>query len=317
MTQMLSCIYRFDAVSDPLGLLATMVNLPLHYRHFFNRIQVKSNIFVIYSSNDSVNNYRFLANYDHKHKMLRENNAAVSETIDHNIELMSTIVPYLPGIYMKRGTVEPTVIAYDLMDRFIRKGITCPNLFITATDYAFQLPAVLKNVVMVYKSIEKEIDGPPIDCSFSVNNANALYMYIIKCKNKNLTEKYKENPLNQSWVSPFMVLTGLSCRTIKSMCSYSQALNILRCINDNYGMMTPDNLYDAMVDMAKKPIMLQRTELHDRYYAIDLDYQLKLYRETPESVEFSFLNDLYDKKALYDIVNNYFKGPNKIDLSKL
>jgi hypothetical protein len=316
MTQMLTCIYRFDSISDPLGLLATMINLPLHYRNFFNRINVRSNIFVIYSTNDSVNNYRFLASYDHKHKMLRENNAAVADTIDHNIELMSTICPYLPGIYMKRGTVEPTVIAYDLIDKFTRKGITAPNLFITATDYAFQLPAILSNVVMIYKSTEKNGDTI-MDSSFSVNSKNALYSYIVKSKNKDLTERYREKPLTQSWVSPFMVLAGLSCRTIKSLCSYPQTLAILQHINENYGVMTPDALYDAMMDLAKKPILLPRDEIHSRYCAIDLDYQLKLYREMPESVEFSFLSDLNDPQALYQIVSTYFNGANTIDLGKL
>lgn len=317
LTQTLMPMYRFDDISDPLGLLATMINLPIHYRNFFNRSGVKSNIFLIYSTNDSVNNYRFLGQYDHKHKLLRENNRAVREILDHNVELMSTMCPYMPGIYFKKGTVEPTVIVYDLIDRFIRKGLDIPSIFITSTDYAFQLPAVLRNTWLVYKRTEHEKGQESnIDKSFIVDQANALAFYILKSKNVDIRTKPYKLPF-QPWVSPFMILAGLSCRNVKSLCSFRQALDVLNYIQDNYGVMTPDAIYEAYVDIVNKTTVAPKEEIYQRYYAIDLDYQLKLYREMPESLEFSFLEDLNDPQALYDIANVYFTGANGVNLGML
>lgn len=317
LTQMLMPIYRFDAISDPLGLLATMLNLPLHYRNFFNRSGVKSNIFLIYSTNDSVNNYRFIGSYDQKHKLLKENNPAVRDTLEHNVELMATICPYLPGIYLKRGTVEPTVIAYSLIDSFVRKGLDIPTFYVTSTDYAFQLPAILKNVWLVYKRMEKNQDKETNeDKSFIVDHANALSFFILKNKNVDVRERQYRLP-NQPWVSPFMVLAGLACRSIKSMCTFKQALDVLNRIQDDYGVMTPDAIYDAYRDTVNRATVCPKEEVYQRYCAIDLDYQLKLYRQMPESLEYTFLNDLNDPQALYDIMNLYFNGANTVNVGML
>ena len=316
-TQMLMPMFRFDDIADPLGLLATMLNLPIHYRNFFNRSGVKSNIFIIHSSNDSVNNYRFIGGYDHKHRMLIENNKAVKEIIDHNIELMTTICSYMPGIYLKRGTVEPTVIAYDLIDKFVRNGLDVPSILITSTDYAFQLPAVLKNVWMIYKRTEKNKEQETnVDKSFIVDQPNALAFYILKTKNVDIRMKPYKIP-SIPWVSPFMVLSGLSCRSVKSLCSFRQTLDVLNHIQDNFGVMTPDTLYNAFVDVVNKGTVYPKEEIYQRYCAIDLEYQLKLYREMPESLEFSFLQDLNDPQALYDMMNLYFKGANIVNLGML
>jgi hypothetical protein len=316
MTQMLSSMYRFEDISNPLGLLATMINLPLHYRNYFNRLKVKSNIFLIYSSNNIANNYRFIASYDHKHKMRKESNSMVHSVIENNISLMDTTVKYMPGIYLKRGTVEPTVIAADLIDRFTRQGMDVPHIFISSTDYAFQLPSIMGNVILLYKASER-MDKKMVDGSFAVIHANALYAYIRKTKNKDLSLQYQDTPLNQSWVSAFMVLTGLACRTVKSICSYQQAISILKFIEGNYNVITPDSIYNALVDTSTKPVIVSREEIHNRFCAIDLDYQLKLYREMPESLEFSFLVDLDDPQALHDINNKFFNRANVLELQRL
>ena len=314
-TQFLYNLYRFNSISDPIGVLTTMINMCLHYRHFFNKADIKSNIFIIYSRNSSVNNYKYISNYNSKYINLVNDNNQVHEIVEHNIELLKTLVPYFPGVYMKIGTVEPTVIAYDLIDKFTRKGLDIPSIFITASDYSFQLPAVLKNTVMMYKRSRKE-NNVFEDTSFSVNNNNALYAYILKTKNKNLSVD-NFSKLNQSWVSPFMILTGLQCRNVKSLFSYSKALEILNYIKDGYKIITPDSMYEAIVDTSNNKLVVPKEELVSRYYAIDIDFQLKLYREMPESVETSWLKDLEDPVTLNDIVNTYFQGKNLIDLGLL
>lgn len=316
LTQMLSSMYRFEDIANPLGLLASMLNLPLHYRNYCNRKKVKSNIFMVYSSNNSPNNYRFLGSYDYKHKLQKESNVNVHSVIENNINLMSSVVPYMPGIYLKRGTVEATVIIADLIDKFTRQGLATPHVVITSTDYSFQLPSIMGNVLLLYKASEM-LDKKLVDASFSVAHSNALYAYIQKTKNKQLEGLYRDTPLNQTWVSPFMVLAGLACRNIKALCSYREAISVLKHIEGNYSVITPDALYNAMIDTSKKTVLFQREEIHSRFYCIDLDYQMKLYREMPESLEFSFLTDLNNPQALYDINNKYFNRANQVDFYKL
>lgn len=311
LTQSFLPLYKFDNIANPMGLLATMLNLPLHYRHYFNRINLKSNIFLIYSTNTTVNTYKHLPYYDYKHKMLIESNKNIHDIITHNIELLSTVIPYFPGIYLKQGTVEPTVIAYDLIDKFTRGGkLNSLNIFITSTDYAYQLPAVLNNVLLIYKKSVFE-DNHNSDISLGITHNNALSIYIQNKSNQILDNI---NILNQNTISPFMILNGLPCRSIKALFSYQKSLSILNNIIGSYNLITPENLIEE-IHKIKNNITLD--EIYARYYAIDIDYQLSLYRQLGESLESDFLKDLYDNQALYNIVNTYFKETNTVDLIKL
>ena len=308
LTTMLNKVYKFDNIANPLGILACMGNLPLHYRHYFNRLGIKSNIFLIYSSNDSANNYRYIANYDAKHKIAKDTNPTVHEIIKHNIELLATLVQFMPGIYLKKGTVEPTVIACDLIEKFNQSNVT-HNIFITSSDYAYQLPA-MSNVLMIYKKSVSTEDGKSEDLSFGVTRENALSIYIqMKTKNPQITN------IDETWVSPFMTLNGLSCRDIKAIISYTSCLKVLRTIAASYSVITPDSLYNIMESLY--PGKGTREEVYARHCAINLRHQLNLYRQLPESLESNFLTDVYDQQALYDISNLYFNGVNTIDFHKL
>lgn len=311
LVEFLKPIYKFDNIGNPMGILVCMVNLPLHYRHYFNRRGIKSNIFLIYSSNNSVNNTRYLSIYDNKHKIIKETNKLVFDIIHKNIELLNTLTPYLPGIYLKLGTVEPTVITYNLIDKFTRKGnLDYNNIFITSTDYAYQLPSVMSNVLLILKKSMVQENNKNEDNSFGVIQSNSLETYI-RFKTKQNISTY----LDPRWVSPFMILNGLSCRDIKSLFSYNQAIKILHTIASSYNIITPDTIFDVMNTLYKPKIT--KEGLYDRYHAIDIDYQLNLYRQMPESIESNFLIDIYDNQALYDINNLYLKGTNNIEFYKL
>lgn len=319
--QLIQPLYRFEMINDPMGILASMVNMILHYRHFFNKQGIKSNIFIIFSTNNSINNTKYIANYNSIYIKKREININVKDVVDHNIELMQTLLPYFPGIYLKLATVEPAVVMYDIINKISLKD-NSPCFIISSSDYMYQLPAVLKNTYLIYKKTMVNKNYQPIseDVSFIVVHDNALLTYISKTKNQqiNIDDLQDSVLLNQNWVSPFMILTGLQCRNIKGIVNYKKALSILKYIKSNFEIITPESLYNAIVDLNNnKSIKLQKQEIIDRYCALDLDYQLKLYKELPESIEVSWLQDLYDPQTLYEIVNNYFKGQNKIDLSKI
>lgn len=312
MTPIVLKLYNFDNIANPLGILSCMVNVPLHYRHYFNRLNVKSNIFLIYSSNDSANNYKFVSGYNSKERIMKECNSTVHTIVMQNIELLSTLTPYFPGIYLKRGTAEPTVIAYDLISKFSKNGsLPTTNIFISSTDYAYQLPVYAYNTLYIYKKNMMGENNRSEDASFGVTKNNALNAYISLNNKQLLTED-----LNQEWISAFMVLNGLSCRDIKVILSYKRTINTLKSIVNTYNLISPESLYQMIQSLYKeKTVTLE--EIYARYCAIDLNYQLTLYRQLPESLESNFLIDVYDQQALYDISTLYFTGINSIDFQKL
>ena len=316
LSQLLYPLYKFDSIADPLGVLATMINLPLHYRNYFNKYYIKSNIFLIYTANNSLINLNYLPDYNAKKNAQIQNNINIQNIMSQNIQLLSTICPYLPGIYLKQGTVESILIAYDLISKFNNKGYLVPSFFITASDISYILPSVCKNISVLYKKQIQTEDHKSQDISFAITPINIISSYIRNTKNKIMDEN--DNMINQDWIIPFFILNGLQCRSLKSLLSYTQTIKALKYIQMNYGVYNPDNIYEAYYNVINnKMVDINKQEIYNRYYCLDLNFQLQLYRELPESLESSFLVDINDPQTLYDTINQFFRGSNIINLNNL
>lgn len=319
--QMTTSLYLYDNITNPMSLLATIINMPLHYRNYFNKLNIKSNIFLIYSTNESINNIKFLPDYNMKYRKRINNNDNVRNVMANMINILQTIIPYLPGIYLKIGTVEPTIMVYDLITKFISNGFNKLSIFITSTDYAYQLATKLDSLYIFYKvDVEIRENGilkELLDNSFVIHKYNVLFTYIMRSKNKDLNKSDEYRYLDQSMILPLFVLSGLEDRSIKSLINYNKALEALLKLKSNYEMIIPDNLYNAVTSLDVKYQKIKIQDIYNRFYALDLDYQLMLYRQLPESMEVSFLKDLNDMETLYKIIDTYFDKKNIIDLNKL
>ena len=317
--QMTTSLYLYDNITNPMSLLATIINMPLHYRNYFKKMNIKSNIFLIYSTNKSMNNIKYLEEYNTKYRKRIRDNLNVQNVMRDIINILQTICPYLPGIYLKVGSVEPTVIVYDLASKFNTNGFNKLSIFITSTDYAYQLASKMDSLYVFYKMNaelrENNIIREILDTSFVIHKYNALNMYISRNKNKDLNSSDEYKYLDQSWITPLFVLSGIEDRSVKSLMNYSKALEVLLYLKTRYMNITPENVYNACIDLGHNIINIQ--DIYNRFYAIDLDYQLMLYRQLPESMEVSFLKDLDDMETLHTIATDYFSPSNTIDLNKL
>lgn len=304
--QMLLPIYNFYRVDNPMGLSSAVINMAIHYRNFFYKYNTYSNIFLIYSPTMSVNNTRFCPEYNNKYTNRIINNKEVYDIVNNSINIIGTIVPYLKNIYFKVGTVETSVIVYDLVNKFEANKYVVPSFFVTSSQYAFQLPAANPRIYLFYKKKSKSKE----DISYTVNNSNALDCFIAETRNQHIP---KTN-LNQSWLSGFMTLSGLPKREIKSIYSYKEAIKILDTIKDSYNVIRPDIMIEVANKLYKKSV--DPSIIENRFNCIDLMYQLSLYRILPESKEKAFLTDLNDMDELLRINDIYFKN-NPINLDKL
>lgn len=304
--QMILPLYNFYRVENPLGLASSIINMAIHYRNFFYKYNTYSNIFMIYSPTMSVNNTRYCPEYNNKHTNRIMNNKEVYDIVNNTLNIIGTIIPYLKNVYLKIGTVETSVIAYDLITKFESKGFIVPSFFVTSSQYAFQLPAANPRIYLFYKKKNKNGE----DVSYTVNNMNALDCFIAETRNQHIP---KTN-LNQSWISGFMTLSGLPKREIKAIYSYKEAIRILDTIKDSYNVIRPDIMIDVGTRLYKKSI--NPIEIENRFNCIDLLQQLALYRTLPESKEKAFLTQLNDRDELLRINDIYFRD-NPINLDKL
>ena len=297
--QTLLPIYRFYQFENNLSITSCLINMAIHFRNFFRKYGVYSNIFLVYSPTMSVNNTRFCAEYNNRNTNTIMNNKQVYNVVNDNIQLLGTIIPYLPDIYFKIGTVETTVIVSDMISKFAAKGFNPPSIFVTNSQYAFQLPALNDRTHLFFKKKDKE----GRDLSYGVNKNNALDMFIAETRKQHVTNV----GLNQDWISGFMTLAGLPKRDIKTLMNYKSALKVLHTIREAYNVITPEVIYETVSRLYEGKINISLNEIANRFCCLDLRYQVDRYNLLPESQETTYLRQLQDPDAINQINNEYFK----------
>ena len=77
-------------------------------------------------------------------------------------------------------------------------------------------------------------------------------------------------------------------------------------------------MYDQIISIAssKDVMTLPLFEFSNRFKALDLNYQIKIYETLPESRDTTYIIDLNDPDKIKYINNNYFTK-NPIDLQRL
>ncbi|WPH64277.1 hypothetical protein [Staphylococcus phage vB_StaM_PB50] len=106
-----------------LNLVVELVNIIGHYRHFFaSRLNMHSRFFLFYSDKESI--YHTSVDPDYKkeyYKKMNEDNITyrdINKTISITLELVKTIVKYIPNAYyIDTYKIEPTILPYYIMEK--------------------------------------------------------------------------------------------------------------------------------------------------------------------------------------------------------
>ena len=300
-------LFRCESITGVMDISSSIVNMAIHYRNYFKKFGVYTNIFLIYSPTMSITNLKHLPNYNATRINIMNKNRQVYDAVNRNLGLLGTIVPYLPDIFLKIGTAETSVIAYDIMLQLQSKGVSFPSVFVTSSQYAFQLPAKNHRCVLFFKKKDAQRD----DISYGVDALDCLDYYIRETKNQ--TDLVC--PKNSNWMSAYMCLAGIPQRNVTSLFNYKKALELLGSLAQSYDAITPETIFEHI--SRKYPdhrIPIQ--EIIERFECIDLDYQLEEYRTLPESKGLSFLNQLNNFDELVHLNDTYFKN-NPMALDKL
>lgn len=307
LNQMLLPAFRYLKIQDYNIISSAIINHCAHMRAYFRtRHRVESNIILVYTPNISNNNTRFCAEYNSQYRMRMQSNEKIMEAVDYNLDILKVLCPYLPDIYLKIGTVEPAVMIYDLITKTFNNGR--PNIVISASQYAYQLPAYAPNTIVFRKKTTAKLDT-----SYSYNMINAINAFVYETKNSVLNEI-----LNTKAISLLMVLSGLPKRNLKSIFDINQTLKIIQNIPDTC-LGDIDAMYGYIMtylSSQKSKASISYEEFNNRFKAVDLLYQHKLYELLPESREQSYLQRFNDPDTVKSINDRYFKTV-PLDLERL
>lgn len=296
--QFLMTSLRFRKYTDPYSIAAAIINYAAHMRRYFRTVHnMYSNIVLIYSTNDSENNTKFIPDYNVYYNNRKKINHIMYDRIINNINLVKLLIPYIPDVFLKEGTVESSVIIHDIIqNRYM--GLH-PNLILSNSQLMYQLPQYSKSSIVIRKDLGFK---PILNKTYTYNKNNCVEAYCYELSKYNVTE-----PINQQTISFIMSLRGIPKRSIKALSSIKSVLKMakqipLGCEHD------PNVQYNIYANNKSKRPVISEDEFINRYKCIDLGYQYKLYKLLPESKELKYLDQLNDKESVQEINNYYFKN---------
>jgi len=299
-------------ITDYTVFTSTLINMCGHYRTYFKKLGVQTNIFLVSSYNIPEINSKFVAGYN---KIFKEkiNNKLIYDMVEQNIQLLEIMCPYLPQIYFIKSEFESSVAIYNIIKKEKSYGRDVPSIIISADSYPIQLTTILDDVAYIRPKKAMGEDISEIICPKSHFQHQISFWRMI-CQEKD------EFVLNESTVCissrNYVLLAALNRfpdRGITALVNFTKANKIINSITNGSDItVTPDMLTSADESLITG-LPLQLVE--SRYKALDVLYQDIIYNDSSEPLELSFI-DLEDNNAI-QLINDQYFSLNPIDIYKL
>ncbi len=305
--------------AEPIS--STIINLVAHLRGYFRRThKVETKFYLVYgATNSDMQNKLIFGGYNKKGiKVISENpifNKVVSDVFDQ----LELLCKYIDQVYfIKANEFDSAVIIFDRILKEESIDPTVPNIVITKSLYAYQIPAYAANA-RIYRPFKSK----GLDESYVINKSNCLYRYFFdRRSNTGLTKETDSiiKSLNPELISLLMTLAGVYNRGIRPIINITSSLREISKMVEHKLII---NGYNSMIDypinvVRMHPSMINnKTEIISRYKGLDLRIQHMTFLQSVyySSIENSII-DLIDDEGFRYIANKYYKNY-PIDINNL
>lgn len=309
-------MYSIDSWSykyrNKYEMAATVINMCGHYREFFRRIGVKTNIYIVYGLNCPTINENLVKGYNSKFITSFIKKKDTTELINDNLKVLEMIVQNIPGVYFFNcGLNEVSAMISHLINTLRRPDVE--NIIISKDILMLQL--IPEFNARVLRPLKTKENGNTVDASFIVDNNNLWEKFCSRYREVAIPD----NPIGTNFISNVLAMTRVPERGLYSKLSISKVFKILnlgivnRYINNNtfYTQSSINTVLEAL------DIACNKDELDLRFRAISTHYQAAyvLLNENPEFKRLRLV-DLQDINGLKSIVAQYFADI-PIDLDRL
>ena len=308
-------------INESEAISATILNLVGHLRGYFKRThRVDTKFYLIYGANNSsIQEKLIFGGYNQKGKEVISNSPKINKSISEVFDQLEILCKYIEEVYfIKVNEVESSVVIFDRVLKEEAKDPSIPNIIITKSISAYQIPAYTLNA-RIYRPFKSR----GIDDSYIVNKKNCIYRYVAdRRSNTQITEEMMDivNYLNPELISLLMTLAGIHTRGVKPI------INIISSLRELYKMIENRliiNGYNSIIDYPinvyrmNPALVTNKMEIASRFKGIDLRTQHMIFMQSVyyPSIEESII-DLIDDEGFRFIAGKYFsKYP--IDLNNL
>ena len=295
-------------IENYTDITSGIINMCSHYRTFFKGLGVSTTFYLIYSDNTCEFNRKFVAEYNAS--FLKKSGIKMfRDVVDNNLELLSTICPYLPDIHFVRSIYnwETSVIIGNIIET-INDGN--PNLIISKDIYPLQLCCIYPYTSYLYP-IKYHGEDRSIMVPLNEKPGFRTEFWNLFLKDKIGSLKTDLNDISPINIALVEAMNGLTCRGLGSMYNISTVKKIIYSLT-NGGDIKIDISQLMMNESIYSKINLNVVE--SRIKALDILFALPYYKQDPES-KYKFIN-LQDSTAINMINSKYFER-NPLDLQKL
>lgn len=293
------------------SIAAMILNLVAHYRgyHWF-RFNMRTNIYLIYSMDNTSHRYNalFPIGYDRGIKNVPPNMENPVAKAEHQFSLLSTILPYIPGVYYIANGDTFGTTAMSIINQC---NASVAHVLITKDKLTFDVPAFnpTRRIALLHPAKYNNQD-----ISYVVTPHNSLLTYFKRCGNK--TSGLLAGITTMMWPA-FIALNGSKDHNIVQYMTVSNIVKILsKAINDKTIVNAYYNDPKPIYYLFEGKTELDNREFNMRYLAFSLPYQYMVFMSTPQSKDISWQVDLSDYNGVMGIIDQYFKKDN-IDIKNL
>jgi hypothetical protein len=291
--------------------MSAFINVAAHYREYFNRRHISTNIIYYYNEIDTdyidYNNTALVPGYrDHFIDSLNSlDRLTINSLIVDSIPFMNIITDYIDGVYMVGSKrVEASLIPYIIMME--NKFPANVNMFITKDPYDYLYTA--KNCILITRF-----------CAEPVILTKHNIMRFLRHKNKWFPDQNGEKvrELNPLLLPIFFAFLGERKRSLPKI-KHVGFVRVYTALEKLYDVgylfdEDPDTLnytniikvlYDESKTLFNGPGIAD--DLLNSCMACDLDYQLNVVSKAQTDAIMDQLTNKPDMQALYDINEKYF-----------
>lgn len=308
-------------INDSTAISSTIINLIGHLRGYFKRTHmVDTKIYLVYgATNSDIQEKLIFGGYNRKGKEIISNSPEINKSISEVFNQLELLCKYIQEVYFIRvNEFETSVVIFDRILKEESENPSIPNIIITRSLYAYQIPAYTLNT-RIYRPLKSKGE----DKSFIVNKSNCIYRYFLdRGSSTGLTEEIDNimRKLNPEIISLLMTLAGIRTRGLKPILNITSSLRELDKMIENHLII---NGYNSIIDYPTNvyrmnPALIEnKVEIASRFKGLDLRLQHMIFTQSVyfQSIE-QFIIDLIDDEGFKYIAGQYFSAY-PLDLNNL
>ena len=320
-------------LNDQYEIAASIINLGIHIRGFFNRFGIASKIYLIYGEAKPQNVLNKLPYFNSKHILMENTNFITHWHIMSSLEIATLYTKYLPDIFtIADSENEFTTIASYLIDKNINDANNIQNsiarVIYSKEPLAYQLVAIKPRCFLFRPKKDYYNDN-----SWVVTKSSLFRAYRIGELKLNANTKSDNIDLIFGLFPLYQLLNGIKSRNIKSIKNANASLKILFDAQNNGVFSLGYSSWNVIANntpienhpiykILSDPIYgIRKPELFDdmikTFECIDVINQTLIYSASPTSkiIESNLVN-FSDDNAVKEINDKYFTNY-PIDLMRL